>query len=147
MKGENMKKFAVFGIVALAGIAAIAEMDSKKFTGTVIGTGTNSSSLVIRGTLEALKVDFATGATGTVKVTSAELTLFEKATIGADTTFLPVAATHTTAGAAATFVGGTNNVANAWYAKQPMAGDVTVRVIGESAGVTNAYTVTAVFSK
>lgn len=142
-----MKKYLVFALLAMVGVSAMAEMDSKKFTGTVIGLSTNSSSLTLRGALEAVKVDFTAGATGKVTITSSELTLFSKATIGADATFLPVAATHTTAGVAATFVGGTNNVANTWYAKQPMAGPVTVQVIGESAGVTNAYTVTTVFSK
>ena len=142
-----MKKFFVFvSLVAIAALPVFADMDSKEYSLRVIGATTNSSSIVIRGELEAIKVDLTAGQTNTVRVTSGELTLFEKATIGADATYLPRAATHTTAGVAATFVGGTNDTANVWYSKQPMAGTITVRVIGESAG-TNTVVTTLIYNK
>ena len=142
-----MKKFLVFTIVALAGISAFAEMDSKRYTLQAIAGATNSVTLALRGELEAIKVDCVGTSTGTVTVTTAELTAFNLATITADATYLPRAATHTTAGVAATFVGGTNNAANAWYDKIPLAGDVTVRYIGESAVTTNNVIVTLVYKK
>lgn len=143
-----MKKYAVMISLALmaCGLTAFGQMDSKVYSLQVIGTATNSSTLVLRGELEAVKVDVTAAQTNAVRITSGELTLFEKATIGADATYLPRVATHTTAGDAATFVGGSNNIANVWYSKQPMAGSITVRVIGESAG-TNNVAVTVVYKK
>jgi hypothetical protein len=144
-----MKKMIVFlSLIAIAAVSAFAEMDSRVYTLQAIAAATNSANYVIRGELEAIKVDCVGTSTGTVTVTTAELTAFNKATIAADATFLPRIATHTTAGAAATFVGGTNDTANTWYGKVPLSGVVTVRYIGESAAsTTNNVVVTLIYSK
>jgi len=144
-----MKKCLVFmGILAVSALPLLAEMDSKTYTLQAIADATNSVGLVLRGTLEAVKIDCVGVSTGTVKVSTAELTAFEKATIGVDSTYLPRTAVHTTAGVASTFVGGTNNAVNAWLDKAPLAGLVTVRLIGESAaGTTNNMIVTVVYNK
>jgi hypothetical protein len=142
-----MKKLMMSGLAVVAGgMVAIAEMDSHTFDVSVIGTATNASAVVLRGELKSVKVDVAANATGTVSIATAESTVFSKTGIAADATYFPLAAAHTTAGVAATFVGGTNNTANAWLVNQPLAGLVTVSVIGESAG-TNAYAVTVVYKK
>jgi len=144
-----MKK-ALTGLAAFmaTSVALFASMEDRDFSCTVIGTQTNAVTYVLRGELEAIKVDVTAPSTGTVTVVSDELTLFSKASIAADATFLPRAATHTTAGIAATFVGGTQNVANVWYGKQPMAGPVTVTLIGENgAAVTNNTKVTLIYKQ
>ncbi len=143
-----MKKLIVCSsLMAIAAFSAFAEMDSKTYTLQAIAGATNSQTIVIRGELEAIKVDCVGASTGTVTVTTAELTAFSKATILADATFLPLTAAHTTAGVAATFVGGTNDTANPWLCKVPLAGAVTVRYIGESATTTNNVIVTLVYDK
>jgi hypothetical protein len=137
-----MKKLIV-GLVLLAcAVLPIlaGQCDNEPFSVQAIGTTTNTRSIVVRGELEAIKVDVTAGQTCDVSVATAELTLFSKTDIAADATFLPRAATHTTAGVAATFVGGTNDTANTWYSKMPMAGAVTVTVIGKSAGTNNTVT-------
>ena len=143
-----MKKFLVIlSIAVMAALPLFAEMDSRTYTLQAIAGATNTGAYVIRGELEAVKVDCVGTSTGTVTVTTAELTAFSKATIVSDATFLPRAATHTTAGGSATFVGGTNDTANTWYGKIPLAGTVTVKYIGESAVTTNNVIVTLIYNK
>jgi hypothetical protein len=144
-----MKK-ALTGLVAFmaTSVALFASMQDREFSCTVVGAGTNAVTYVLRGELEAIKVDVTAPSTSTVTVASDQLTLFSKASIAADATFLPRAAIQTTAGVAATFVGGTNNAANAWYDKQPMAGSVTVTLVGENAAsVTNNTKVTLIYKQ
>ena len=144
-----MNKFLAFlalCLVVLAPFSVMADMDSEPFSTTVIGATTNTRTIVVRGMLEGVKVDITAGQTCSVAVASAQLTLFSKSGIAADATYLPRAAVHSTAGAAITFVGGTNDTANVWYDKQPMAGAVTVTTIGESAG-TNAVITTLIYSR
>lgn len=148
-----MKKIAIGAMLFVAlGVAAHAQMNDVAYNLTVVGTGTNSAGYVLRGELEAIHVDVVGTTTGTVTVTSNDgRTLFTKASIAADATYLPVAALHTTAGAAATFntYSQTGMVANAqaWYGKQPMAGKITVTLIGEDgATVTNNTIVTLIYS-
>lgn len=141
-----MKKLMVLTALLASGLAVLAAMDDKTYNVTVIGTTTNSANVVLRGELEAVKIDVPNGATGTVTVATSDGTVFSKADIAADVIYFPRVALHTTAGVAATFVGGTNDTANAWYGKAPLAGDVTVTVIGQSAG-TNAYSVKVIYNK
>jgi hypothetical protein len=142
-----MKKLMVIAAALMvAGIGYGQQMDSHTFAVPVIATATNTSAVVLRGEVYSVKVDVAANATGTVSIATAESTVFSKASIAADATYFPLAAAHTTAGAAATFVGGTNDTANAWYRPIPLAGLVTVTVIGQSAG-TNTYNVTVVYKK
>ena len=143
-----MKKAFVFlSLMVIAVCSAVAEMDSKVYTLQAIANAASSQNIVIRGELEAIKVDCVGVSTGTVAVSTAELTAFSKAAIVADATFLPRIATHTTAGALATFVAGTNDTANTFYGKIPMAGVVTVTYTGASVGTTNNVLVTLIYSK
>jgi hypothetical protein len=142
-----MKKvLTVLGVMAVVCLSARADMDSRTLTAQVIGLATNTANIVMRGQLEAIKVDITAGSTSTVTITSGELTLFSKSGIVADATFLPRGATHTTAGVAITD-GKTNDVPFALYSPMPMAGLVTMRVIGEGALQTNTVVSTVVFSK
>lgn len=143
-----MKKAFVCLALCLLALAPVvmADVDSESFSTTVIGATTNTRTIVVRGILEGVKVDITSGQTCSVTVATAQLTLFSKSGIAADATFLPMAAAHSTAGVAITFVGGTNETANVWYTKQPMAGPVTVTTIGESAG-TNAVITTLLYSR
>lgn len=142
-----MKKLAFIAMVALVSFNSMAQMDSKSFTLQAIAGATNSANLSLYGEIEAIKVDCVGVSTGAVTITTAELTAFNKATITADASFLPRIATHTTAGVAATFLGGTNDTANVWYGKIPMAGTVTCRYVGESATSTNNVVVTIIYKK
>lgn len=141
-----MKKFILMICAVVCAVSAQASMDSETFTLQAIAAATNSRTLVIRGELEAIKVDVVGTTTGTVTVTTAELTAFNKATITADATYLPRYQISTTAGVAITD-SKTNDVPAAIYGKIPMAGDVTVRLIGESAVTTNNMIVTLVYKK
>jgi len=142
-----MKKLmGILMVLAFAGISHGQQMASYTFSEDVVGTTTNSSAVVLRGEVYSVKVDVAASATGTVSIATAQSTVFSKASIAADATYFPLAAAHTTAGDAATFVGGTNDTANAVYRPIPLAGSVTCTVIGQSAG-TNTYNVTIVYKK
>ena len=140
-----MKKFMMaIGVLALLGLgltlqAEAGDMDARDFELAVTGTNTTAKTYTVRGSLEAVYVEVPEGAqTGKVTVASSELTLFEKDAVAASAAFLPRAATHTAAGAAAT---------NAWYACQPMAGPVTVTVVGQSADTNGTYTVRLIYRR
>jgi hypothetical protein len=138
-----MKKTGMIALLLLAFAArAGADVDGRTFAVSLIGTNVASKTYVLRGELESIYVDVPASATNTVVVTSEQGTLFSKASIAADAWYLPRVATHTTAGAAATFVGGTNDTANVWYSKAAIAGPITVTVTGENAALTNATTTT-----
>jgi hypothetical protein len=126
--------------------SSFAAMDDRPYNISVVGLGTNDATFVLRGELRGVAIDVPTGATGTVTVATGNETVFTKSAIAADAIYHPVIAQHTTAGAAATFIGGTNNAANAWYAPPTMAGPVTVTIVGESTG-TNSYVVKLIYDK
>lgn len=143
-----MKKIMI-GLVALmgTGIAAFAAMDSKEFSPSIAGAIASTNTVTIRGTLEGVYVDVPAGGTCTVTVASREATLFTKASIVADAMFTPYRAVQTSAGASATFVGGTNDTANAWYVPQVMAGPVTVTILSQNgAAVTNTFTTRIIYN-
>jgi len=139
MKNTGLIALAVSAFIAATASAQMADTD---FAVSLVGTNTAAKTYVIRGELESIYVDVPASATNTVVVTSEQGTLFSKSSIAADAWYLPRVATHTTAGAAATFVGGTNDTANVWYSKAAMAGPITVTVTGENAALTNATTTT-----
>lgn len=139
MKNTGLIALAVSAFIAAT---ASAQMDDTDFAVSLVGTNTAAKTYVIRGELESIYVDVPARATNTVVVTSEQGTLFSKSSIAADAWYLPRVATHTTAGSAATFVGGTNDTANVWYSKAAMAGPIKVTVTGENAALTNATTTT-----
>ncbi len=142
-----MKKLIVGLILAACALPLFAEMDSKEYTFQCVATAAKTNAYVIRGELEAIKVDCVGVATGTVVVTTAELTAFSKATIGADATYLPRYPLSTTAGVAITD-GKTNDAAAVIYGKIPLAGLVTVKYTGETAAATtNNVIVTLIYSR
>ena len=147
-----MKTFLtmVLAMVALCA-TAFAEMDNKEFAAAkqTIAGSTNSQTLVLRGLLEGVHIDVgtATTRTQTVTVASAQQTLFTKA-VTADGWYPLQYAQYGSSATALTFVGGTNDTANPWYGKAPMAGDITVTIVGgNAANVTNTTTVTLIYSK
>jgi hypothetical protein len=156
-KDTTMKRIGMIGItlIALAGVS-LGDMDDKLYNLTVVGSQTNSSSgIILRGTLEAVVIDVTAPSTSTVTVaTSDGRTLFSKADIAADAVYHPLAASHTTVGGLATFstYSVTGDVAAAhtqtWYVKQPMAGAVTVTLVGQNGtSVTNNTKVTLIYSR
>lgn len=151
-----MKKTILIMALAALGLTAFGQMDDKAFPNiAVTNGGVGTASLVLRGLLEAVHIDVTAPATQTVAIATADgRTLFSKADISADGVFLPMAAAHTTAGAAATFntYWSTGEVftANAQtvYTKQPMAGLVTVTVTGQDGATTaRPVKVTLIYSK
>jgi hypothetical protein len=152
-----MKRIGLMALalIALAGVA-FGEMDDKLYNLTVVSNASTTGSYVLRGTLRAVHIDVTAPATSTVAVTSEDgRTLFSKAGIAADAVYLPVAALHTTAGAAATFNsnwstndGVTSTEAQAWYGAQPMAEKITVTLTGQNTAiVTNNTKVRLVYDK
>jgi len=141
-----MKRMLIIAALVAVCSVAHATMDDRYYSVTVIATATNSQSFVLRGELEAVAITIPTGSTGTVTVATQQGTVFSAAGLTASAVYFPRVALSTTAGVAATFVGGTNNVANAWYGKAPLAGPVMVTVIGQSAG-TNTYGAKIIYKK
>jgi hypothetical protein len=144
MKKTGLIALAVTAFMATTVSAQIADTD---FAVSLVGTNTAAKTYVIRGELEGVYVDVPANATNTVVITSKQGTLLSKASIAADVWYLPRLATHTTAGAAATFnvYSSTNSLtanAQTWYSKAAMAGPITVTVTGENAGLTNSTTTT-----
>jgi hypothetical protein len=159
----NKTGLTILAILA-GGVAAYAQMDDQLYAFDVSASGTVSKVYTLRGDLEAIQVKTASGgAIGegtnvTLSVTSAELTLFSLAAIGNVTnTYLPRYATHTSAGAAATFnshwstnTGVTSSEAQTWYSKAPLAGPVTVSIgnlTHASPTVTNRFEIKLIYRK
>ena len=135
---------ALVGLAAFiaTSVALFAGMEDREFGCSVIGTATSTVTYVLRGELQAVNVDFTAGRTGTVTVASDELTLFSKADIAADATFLPRAATHDKGGVVLT------NATFGGYAAPPMAGAVTVTVVGQDAlSRTNDAKITLIYEQ
>ena len=124
-----------------------AGTDRRLYSMDVIGVGTNSKAYTIHGSIEAIKVDCPPASTGTVTVTSDELTLLTATSVSSDTTYFPRATAHDTAGAAID----TDPAAattNQMFVPQPVSGSVTVQVIGvNQAAATNSYTVTLIYQR
>jgi hypothetical protein len=147
-----MKKLAyiLLAVAAFGVLSASAEMDDKAFPAmTTTNAGTDTESMVIRGTLQGVYIDVTAPATNTVVITDVYgRTLFTKASIVADTYFPIVIAEGLTTGAAATFIGGTNNAANAWYGKAALAGKVTATLTGQDgSSATNPVIVTVIYDR
>jgi hypothetical protein len=145
-----MKKLFI-SVAVLAALASVAgaAMDSRDYSSTLVTTAASTQSFTLRGTLNCVYVDLPTGKTATVAVATSEGTVFTKADIAADTAFYPaIPMVKAADGAAATFVGGTNDTANAWYAKPALAGLVTVTVTpkAETTG-TNTYGVRVIYDR
>lgn len=146
-----MKKLIIaFALLTCVGSVAIAEMDSKAFPAMTTTVGeTDAESMVLRGTLHGVYIDVTAPATNTVVITDVYgRTLFTKSGIIADAYFPIVVAEGTTAGAAATFVGGSNNTANTWYGKAALAGKVTATLTGQDgSSSTNPVIVTVIYDR
>jgi hypothetical protein len=85
-----MKRLLAIALVALVAVSpAFATMRARTYTITQTGTTTNSKSYTLRGLCEAIKIDVAAGATGTVTVSSSEFTLFRATNVSADVTYMP----------------------------------------------------------
>jgi hypothetical protein len=146
-----MKKLMLaVAMLTCVGSVAIAEMDSKAFPAMTTTVGeTDAESMVLRGTLHGVYIDVTAPATNTVVITDVYgRTLFTKSGIIADAYFPIVVAEGTTAGAAATFVGGSNNTANTWYGKAALAGKVTATLTGQDgSSSTNPVIVTVIYDR
>jgi len=144
-----MRKLLILGVLAFAGFA-LADMDDKVFpVATTVAASATTNTINMRGELFGIYVDVgtATTRTQTVVVATAQQTLLNKAVV-ADTWFPLEYPLYGSTGSALTFVGGTNDTANPWYGKAPLAGPVTCTVTGgNGAGVTNTTTVTVIYDR
>jgi hypothetical protein len=118
---------------------ALAGMEAQEFSATAITTAAKTNSYVLRGELYAVYVDCAAGKTNTVTITDSFGTIFTKAALTADALYPLLYPAYSSAAAALTFVGGTNNTANVVYAKRGLASAVTC-VITPAAGTTGTNT-------
>jgi hypothetical protein len=142
-----MKKVFAFLALCLLVLApvAFADMDNEPFSATVIGLATNSRTIVVRGALEAVHYDITAGSTSDVRVTSTQGTLFEKTGVIADGFWLVAAPVSSTNG---TLLGAFQGAgSNTLVRALPMAGPITVRVIGGAEIQTNSYTTTLLYSR
>jgi hypothetical protein len=142
-----MKKALVCLALALLAIApfVVADKDNEPYSQTVIGLATNSKTIVVRGALEAVHYDITAGSTSDVKVTSAQGTLFEKTSVIADGFWLVAAPVSSTNG---TLLGAFQGAgSNTLVRTLPMAGEITVRVIGAAEIQTNTYRTTLIYSR
>lgn len=146
-----MKKLILTVLVAVAILSPVfveeasATMDDRDFTVSVIGTATGTVSYVLRGELEGIYIDIAAGSTQTVTLASSEQTLFTKAGVASDVWYSLRYPQYGSTGSALESTGATTNTV---YGKAPLAGDITLTVIG-AAGTTatNSTTVTAIYLK
>jgi hypothetical protein len=143
-----MKKIAVFALTfALMLAVSFAAQGTATASITVNGAVTNTATLSLNGQLDYIKVTCPSGATGTVSlVTTDGITLFSKASCTGTNNYLVRLAAQTTAGASATFVGGTNDTANTVYVKLGLADSVTATVI-QAIATTNTYGIKLVYEK
>jgi len=127
-----MKKLIYALLIALIALPAFAQvMDNREYSTTIVTVATNTQTYVLRGELQAVYLDWPANKTADVSIATAEGVIFAKTAVAADAVFYPlIPAVKAADGAAATFVGGTNDTANAWYVKPVMAGPVTVTVKG-----------------
>jgi len=146
-----MKKagLMIVALVLCAGIA-LAGMDAVSFgTGQTVAASTNAVTLVCRGELYGVYIDVgtATTRTQTVTVASSQQTLFTKA-VSADGWYPLMYPQYGSTGSALTFVGGTNNTANAVRDRAPLAGTITVTVVGgNGANKTNTTEAVVIYKK
>ena len=143
---KNKLMGCILALVACAGVV-IAAMDDFSVSYSLITTNSDTRTQFCRGELEGVYVDVVSLKTNVVLITMDGQTLFSK-DVGADA-FYPIRVPmYSTAGAALTFVAGTNNTANVVYGKMPLNGEVTIRSAGD-AGITgtNATTIKLMFSK
>lgn len=137
----------IIGIIAIVRGAMVPGVVTEYiYNLPVVGTTTNARTYKVHGYVSSVIVDFTSGCTGSVSVTSDQGTIFSKSSIAADTAFYPRIDGQTTAGAARTWTvetTGTNGPYSSTYTlagygqKIAVAGDVTVTVVGETATVTN----------
>jgi len=153
-----MKKFFIFIAVLLLALQAYAGMDAVDYTFTVTAATTNSKAYTLRGKVESVKITVPTGGTGTVTIASAQDTILTASSIAATATYYPRVALCTDAGAplanvntiitwrGTNDVSTTNTITEALYGKMPIAGAVTVSIVGEQTG-TNSWTTTIVYDR
>jgi len=142
-------KRTIIVLALLAAVSSLAQapVDTFSKTFSLITTNSSSGSQVIRGNIEAVYVDVAATKTNTILVSDSLGTIFSES-VSSDA-LKPIAIPlYGTTGSALTFVGGTNNTANAWYTKRVAAGEVTIRAAGaaDTTG-TNSVTVTVIYSQ
>lgn len=134
-----MKKLLVGLVAGLLTVAsAHAAMEAKAFSVTPAGGGaTNTAAYVIRGEIQAIRIQVATASTGSVQVTDAHgQTFFTKADMDTTATYPVRQLAVTSAGAAM--------VSNA--VPFAAASLVTARVINHAdTAKTNAYTITVIY--
>lgn len=138
-----MKKICIALIVLLAAWEAHAQMSDWEQTASLITTNSESWSQFIRGTLEGVHVNVAATKTNVVLITSEDDQTLFSLTASADGFYPILVPAYGTTGSALTFVGGgaTNDTANTWYTKMPVASKVTMRVAG-AADTTGTNSVT-----
>jgi hypothetical protein len=144
-----MKKLGLIVVAVLlaVGLVAVAEMDNKDYNFTVVAANAYTNAYTLRGEVKAVEIDIATGSTQAVVITSGQATLFTK-TCTADARYDLLYPAYSSAAAALTFVGGTNNTANAWQTRGVVAGPVTVVATGDAGQTkTNALKVTVIYNK
>jgi hypothetical protein len=150
-----MKRLGLMVALLALGVSyATAEMDNRSFGALqTVGASTNSRNYVLRGELYGVYVNVgtATTRTQTVTVASAEQTLFTK-DVSADGWYPLQYPQYGATGSALTFntYSATGMVARAqaWNERAPLAGTVTVTVVGKNgANKTNTTEAVVIYKK
>lgn len=144
------KKLFVFAASFLvAGVAmlslptrVLAATDQVVLSATSTGAiSTNTATASLKGKVEKIRIVCPAGATSSVAIVSSEGdVLFSNATVTADTTIYPRVATHSTAGAALTWLttgdGSTNAAANTIYSPMSICGTLTMTSVRTDTNLT-----------
>lgn len=143
------KSFAILALFSLCSVAQ-AGMNDITVSYTLITTNSDSDTYVLRGELEGVYVDVAATKTNAVLITDEYGATLFNAAVSSDL-FYPIRVPlYGTTGSLITFIGGgaTNDTANTWYGKYPMAGAVTIRIAGHGASTgTNAVSATLIYNQ
>ena len=147
MRNAQSAALCVAAWLAVVGYA-FAGMEAQTFGSSVIGVNTSTAAYTLRGEVYGVYVTAASDSTNTVQIKDSFGVIFTNAAI-TTSGFYPVrVAAYSTAGAALTFVGGSNNTANSWYVPRAVAGPVTCHLAGAGAEFkTNTYQATIIYSR
>lgn len=143
-----MKKLAIaLALFAALAASASAQMDQYVLSSTSITNAVGTDTAVIAGEIYSIRLVNVANKTNGVSITTAEgETVLAVAALAATATYYPVVPLHKASdGAAATFVGGTNNVANPFYGRASVVSTVTMTVTPD-AGTTGTNLTKAIIT-
>jgi hypothetical protein len=146
-----MKKSIMIVAAGLCLLALVpsgfAQMDQVVLSSSQITTNVGTASAIVKGEIYSIRMDTTANKTNGIAIKTAEgETVLAVSALTADATYFPlVPASKAADGAAATFVGGTNDTANAVYLRQGVSSLLTMTVT-PAANTTGTNTMRAIIT-